>query len=120
MSVTLYLCGKMRGLPRFGFDNFDAARDYLTKMGIDVISPADLDRDHGFDPAGELGAFDVHAAMRRDIAAVLDWRTDGVVLIKGWRTSEGSAVERAVNHAIGGQEYEMVYDGDRIVGIEAR
>lgn len=119
--MILYLCGKMRGLPRFGFDNFDAARDLLKSLDIASISPADMDRALGFDPdvEGSLDGFDIHAAMRRDIAAVINPWTDGIVRIWGWRTSQGCAVEQVVNEAVGGLVFDAVYDEDEtLIGIE--
>ena len=49
--MTIYIAGKMRGIPYYNFPAFDAARDRLRECGFSVVSPADLDRDVGFDPA---------------------------------------------------------------------
>lgn len=117
-GLRLYLAGPMRGLPRFGFDNFDAGKELCRRLGIHVISPADLDRAEGFDPNGELGDFDLHAAMRRDIAVVIDPRTDGIVRLRGWEMSQGTAVEMTVNQAVGGRTFDIVYDGDEMIGVE--
>jgi hypothetical protein len=92
---TVYLAGKMTGLPNFGFGAFDAARDVLTAKGFKVISPADIDREIGFDPSvGTLDDFDLPAAIRRDVDAILD--CDAVVLLPGHETSKGATAERYV------------------------
>ena len=36
-----------RGIPLFGFPAFDAARNELTAMGWEPVSPADMDREVG-------------------------------------------------------------------------
>ncbi len=45
----VYIASKMSGIPAFNFPAFDAMRVRLTNMGFDVVSPADIDREHGFD-----------------------------------------------------------------------
>jgi len=102
--MTLYLAGRMRCIPYYNFPAFDAARDALKARGHTVISPADLDREHGFDamllppdydwsrvPEG----FDLNACIRRDVDAVL--RCDALVFLSGdWTASIGSKGEFAV------------------------
>lgn len=118
VGLRLYLAGPMRGLPHFNFPEFDAGQELCHRLGIHVISPADLDRAEGFDPNGDLGDFDLHAAMRRDIAVVIDPRTDGIVRLRGWETSQGTAVEMTVNQAVGGKTFDIVYDDDKMIGVE--
>jgi len=91
-------------IPYYNFPAFDAARDALRARGHTVISPADLDREHGFDamllppdydwsriPEG----FDLDACIRRDVDAVL--RCDALVFLPGdWTASIGSKGEFAV------------------------
>lgn len=93
--ATVYLAGKMTGLPLYGFPIFDAARDDLTAKGFKVISPADIDREVGFDPSvGTLDDFDLPAAIRRDVDAILG--CDAVVLLPGHESSKGATAERCV------------------------
>jgi hypothetical protein len=96
-----YLAGKMRGEPRFGFDAFDEAAAILRKDGAEVLSPADHDRETGFNPdrVDALDGFDLTAAMRWDLQAIL--RCDAIVLLPGWETSEGVAIEVFVANAAG-------------------
>lgn len=109
MKKTIYIAGKMRGVPYYNFPAFDAARDRLAALGFEVISPADMDRAAGFDPWiwassndevlgsgpdwGRLPAgFDLPAALARDNGAIA--RSDAVlILLNGAGSSEGAAGE---------------------------
>ena len=99
----IYLAGKMTGIPMFNFPAFDFWRNVLTADGHTVISPADMDREAGFDPA-TLPAdwdwdtipptFNMDAAMDRDIAGVR--RCDAVFLLPGWECSRGAVAKHAL------------------------
>jgi len=102
--MTVYLVGRMRGIPYYNFPLFDKTRTALAAAGFQVISPADMDRDIGFDamtlpansdwnaiPAG----FDLEACIRRDVDAVL--RCDAVLILsRDWDLSSGCRAEIAV------------------------
>lgn len=89
----VYLAGPMRGLPNLGFDRFDAAAAELRQRGYDVISPADLDREVGFDPSvGCPGDFDLDAAIRRDTEAIMG--CDAIAMLPGHEQSRGATAER--------------------------
>jgi hypothetical protein len=103
--VIAYLAGPMRGYPRYNFDAFLSAAEQLFEHGYEVLSPAQHDLDVGFDPDGPLDRFDLEAAMRWDIGAVLAAQV--VVLLPGWRESEGVAVELTVARAIGTPAIEL-------------
>jgi hypothetical protein len=45
--ARVYIAGPMRGIPEFNFPAFDAAARGRA-MGLEIISPAELDRAHGF------------------------------------------------------------------------
>lgn len=108
MKKTLYIAAKMRGLPYYNFPAFDAARDRLKALGFEVFSPADMDREAGFDPMkysydvqlaafangwnGLPQSFDLAAAIKRDNEAIA--KADGVfVLHEGFAESEGATAE---------------------------
>lgn len=95
----LYIAGPMRGKPRYNFDAFDRARDFAASKGWEVISPADLDRQEGFDPdTSEFGPEDLQRAIRRDVAAILslDPATDAILTLPGWEDSVGASTEVAL------------------------
>lgn len=117
--MKLFISGPMRGVsPCYGFYRFDEARDELKAKGYEVVSPADLDREQGFDPTrwGQHGTFwklaeksgwqwlpavfDLEAAMQRDLEALR--KCDGVAMLLGWSDSAGARreVEEARKHNI--------------------
>jgi hypothetical protein len=74
-------------------------------MGWLVESPAEHDEEMGFDPGkNSLDGFDPQAAMRWDLACVLE--ADMVVVLPGWERSEGTGIEIMVAHAIGTDVWE--------------
>lgn len=101
---TIYLAGPMRGYEDFNFPAFDAAAAWLRDFGWVVLSPADRDRDHGFDEtANTMEGFDLEAAMRHDLTWVIE--ADGIVLLPGWEESTGARIERLVAETCGKQTW---------------
>jgi hypothetical protein len=101
---SIYVAGKMRGIPHFNFPAFDKARDQLISEGWEVVSPADIDRESGFDamdmPADSdwnsvdgLEGFDLFESFDRDIAAIR--KCDSIYMLKGWENSTGATAEHA-------------------------
>jgi hypothetical protein len=90
--MTFYIAGPMSGYPLWNFPAFDSMRDYLKASGHEVISPADLDREHGFsEHRTSLEGFDIEAAIRRDIDAI--FKCDAVLMLEGWEKSKGATAE---------------------------
>lgn len=107
MSHHAYLAGPMRNFPRFNFDAFHEAAANLRRDGWRVTSPAEMDEQLGFDPDGPLGDFDLQDAMRRDVQAIC--KVDSIILLPGWRKSEGAQIELTVAKALGLWVYEYVH-----------
>ena len=105
MTKRVYIAGKMSGLPRLGFELFDAARDRLTAEGHEVVSPADISRrvwkeKYGteFDPTGD------HSGSYQEylLADLTELATcDAIYLLSGWETSKGVAAELAFAKCLG-------------------
>ena len=110
----------MRGLKWYGFDKFDHAKRELESRGFDVVSPADLDRETGFNPFDlpedhdwntlPVGFILKHAVLR-DIKALSDCHA--IALLPGWEQSQRATAELAVAKWLGlevldptGQPYE--------------
>ncbi len=99
----------MRGLYQFNFPAFDLARDQLKREGWDVVSPADLDRENGFDETGfsddydwrdlDFIGFDLRAAARRDLKELIE--CDSIYMLRGWHNSKGATAELAVAEWLG-------------------
>lgn len=88
-----YIAGPMRGIPKWNFPAFDAARDFLVSDGHRVISPADLDRARGFDEdSTEFSRDDWHRAMAVDTVAISLFAT-GIYLLDGYDRSIGARAE---------------------------
>lgn len=96
-----YVAGPMRGYDQFNFPMFDKCALYLREeLGWKVCSPAEHDRETGFDETRNgLTDFDFQAAMQWDLAAVL-W-ADCVVLLPDWRESTGVGIELNAARATG-------------------
>lgn len=108
MTKTIYIAGPMRGIPYYNFPAFDAAELKLTMEGWRVISPAAMDRDHGFDamalPADSdwskvPDGFDFLACVDRDLEALR--RCHAVYMLPGWEGSKGALAEKAVAEWLG-------------------
>lgn len=94
-----YIAGPMRGIPAYNFPAFDRAAIILRRLGIDAWSPAERDREHGFEPDGlngtedldELG-FDLADALLADLTYVIT-QAHLVVVLPGWEDSKGAQAE---------------------------
>lgn len=103
----------MRGRPGYNFASFDSATATLRSQGHEIVSPAEMDRALGFEgltatEADFQALGGLPAAMRRDIAALLD--VDAIILLPGWRYSEGTKTELFVARALGLPIYVFVND----------
>lgn len=96
-----YLAGPMRGYHRYNFPLFHHVTHVLRGKGWEIVSPAELDEDLGFNPDLSLkdNGFDLHEAMRRDIEALLT--CDSIILLPDWRNSPGACLELEVARAVG-------------------
>lgn len=102
--MRVYIAGKMRSVPFFNFPAFDSKRDELKKQGYDVVSPADIDRENGFDPTYlpadhdwntiPPGAGTKDEIMRRDVAALMTCHA--IYLLHGWEDSVGARAEASL------------------------
>jgi len=103
--ASAYLAGPMRGYQAFNFPAFDEAAARGRSLGWHILSPAEMDRDIGFDPLlDSLAGFDMNAAIDRDIAAIRSLSKedgDAVVMLPGWEQSKGARAEKALAEWMG-------------------
>jgi nucleoside 2-deoxyribosyltransferase len=98
-SVKVYISGPVRGKPFFNFAAFDDAAATLAELGYTPISPAEISRhlvrECGFDPTDEASYAKIRdeTYMEEDIRAMR--HADCVVLLPGYRRSNGVKVEIA-------------------------
>lgn len=92
-KIKLYVSGPMRGIEAFNFPAFESASRALRDAGYDVVSPHEVDLEHGFDPTtSEDPEGDQLAEMlARDAAAIAG--CDGLALLRDWRQSSGARWE---------------------------
>ena len=85
----------MSGYARFNFDSFYAAEETLKALGWNVINPARLDEEEGFDPDTDEATEEfMKAARKRDLLAILE--SDAIALLPGWQHSVGARAELGV------------------------
>jgi len=119
--TRVYLAGPMRGRPAFNADAFERAREDLRTVGFEVWCPAEQDVVHGFDPRDPDAVVPtLGECMDRDIPALVE--CDAVVLLPGWRVSEGCAIEAAVarHHGIPLYEYPELMPVETILSEAER
>jgi nucleoside 2-deoxyribosyltransferase len=90
----IYLCGPMRGYKDFNFPAFDHAQDRMERLGFKVLSPAQMDRECGFNPEEEYGQVELEACVKRDLEAI--FKADMLILLDGWENSIGATAEVGV------------------------
>lgn len=124
---TFYIAGPMRGYKELNFSAFDKAAERGRKIGYNIISPADLDREHGIDPEknpevaeqeDHLSTSDLHRIIRRDLEAIMalqPTRGDGIAVLTGWRDSTGASTEVALARWLG---LKVVYVTDFYTLVE--
>ena len=112
MKDSIYIAGPMRGYELFNFPAFDEARETLKAGSWDPISPADLDREAGFDPVENPKGIDgapldwsnpanclspkfLQEAMKRDVDAIVQ-DAGALCLLPGWEKSTGAKAELAL------------------------
>lgn len=104
----------MRGYPLYNFPLFDAATISLRAKGHHVISPAELDREIGFDGTGELPLNFLRIAFPRDVQAIAE--CDSMVMLPGWRRSKGASIEHAIAEMFGLRIFYSLNDVPTLTG----
>lgn len=93
---TIYIAGPMTGYPLWNFPAFDEAERHLRDLGWEVLNPAAISRQLGFDEHAGIEPTPEYMdkAMRSDIEAILS--ADAVFLLKDWQKSKGARAEQAL------------------------
>lgn len=94
-SLPTYIAGPMRGYENFNFDTFSRVAELLIQNGVNVVSPAELDRIVGFDPKTTVPTPKfARETIVRDAAAVA--MCARMVLLPGWVDSSGAITEKHI------------------------
>ena len=119
MPKVIYQAGPMRGYDNYNFQAFEDGKIFLESLGLEVISPHDIDIYEGwvtaryghwlddktrkyrksFTEVVASPSLDMTKVLRRDIEAIL--RVDAISFLPGWQTSQGCLIEDQVARAIG-------------------
>ena len=93
---NIYIAGPMRGHPRYNFDAFLAAEEKLKAKGWNVLSPARMDLNLGFNPDTDTPSEAFMADARwRDVKAILR-EADAIYMLKDWEKSTRARAEKAL------------------------
>lgn len=112
---SVYVAGPMRGHDSFNFPAFDAAAAELRADGWEVFSPAEHDRDDGFDETlNSLEGFDLRKAFQWDVEKIFE--ADAIYMLRGWETSAGATLEKAIAEFVGS---EVLYQAPENILEEA-
>jgi nucleoside 2-deoxyribosyltransferase len=78
--MTVYLSGRMTGLPDFGREQFNDAEAVLRKYGYKVLNPACLPTD-------------LEGTKYMPICLAMLQQADAIVMLPGWERSKGALFE---------------------------
>jgi hypothetical protein len=108
----IYLAGPMSGCVLLNFPAFDEARDWLNGIGWNAISPADLDRNRGIDPAQPLPDwFTLEDALHLDFHEITHPDCHDIALLPLWAYSDGSKKEVRTAMDVGHSVYLYCPEG---------
>jgi hypothetical protein len=118
--MKIYLAGPMTHYPEYNFPAFFAAEEKLKEQGFEVVNPARLDTEAGYDPTHPDFVMDKEfliGAAKRDLMGVIE--VDAIALLPEWEKSKGANAELAVAKWLGKKIYlypSMVqYDQESIL-----
>lgn len=106
----------MRGIPYWNWPQFDSAAEWLRRQGYEVISPADHDRDKGYEshpgyPTGEAipnSDPSFHELIGWDLEQIASpGYIDALALLPGWENSSGTAMELKIARWTGKRIYYL-------------
>lgn len=101
--MRTYLAGPMTRHKFFNFPAFDEAAARGRAMGLEIISPAEIDREFGVDETAfpedhdwmSAGPnFNLDDTIRRDIDAIMT--CEAIAMLPGWEKSLGAQAEIAL------------------------
>ncbi len=115
--MKVYVAGPMRGYPLYNFPAFDAASRWLRRQGHTVFSPAEHDREMGFNEYTDVETPEfLRQAVKWDLQTISE--CDAIFLLRGWSKSSGANLELQMAKFCG---LRVCYQAiPRIVGFAGR
>ena len=113
-SMILYLAGPMSGIPDHNFPMFDRVAGLLRDLGHGVVSPADVNRKHGYSEAndefvaGTIDPKEYAKLFKLDVQEILG--CEGMVMLPGWVKSKGAKLEFALARMVDMPCYRYNFD----------
>lgn len=101
-NKAIYISGPMRGVPELNHPAFDSMEAALLADDMEswtVHSPAATNREHGHTPETPYSE-----CIRLDVESLL--KSDAIMLLPGWRQSEGARFEAEIARSFGLEFYE--------------
>lgn len=117
--VRAYLAGPMTGYELTNWPAFFRAAQILREHGWEIENPAEYDIIKGFDPTrspDEQGH--PRTGLLREDFAIIATKCKAIILLPGWRESEGARAEFLVSILSGHKAYEFVGDSSLERGFE--
>lgn len=118
-ETRVYVCGPMTGYPNENREAFEHAAQQLRKTRgplqgrlYEVLSPVELDKADGLEPAEERTEEEYTNLLKRDLQKILDHDIDAIVVLDGWEDSRGAALEVHVARSLGVPVFDL--DGLRV------
>lgn len=112
--MKAYLCGPMSHIPQCNFPAFYDAAAKLRESGWDIVSPAELDAEHGVDKQA-MASVNGNPAdlseswgtmLARDVKLIADGGIEAIVFLPNWTKSRGAKLEATVGLLKGLSFYE--------------
>jgi nucleoside 2-deoxyribosyltransferase len=101
MKVRVYIAGPMTGIYKHNFPAFDRVKALLEKLGFEVVSPADIDREMGIteDTPFEEVLPRMPEIYARDLQELSTCKA--IFMLLGWEASSGAFGEWASARRMG-------------------
>lgn len=121
--MKFYIAGPMTGVVKHNFPAFDHAKSALISQGLEAVSPADVNREHGYDTDneafvnGQIDQAEYQAVFKLDIAEIL--QCDAMLMLPGWCASKGAKIEAQLAWMIGMPLFRFIPNNNEIVPITA-
>jgi len=115
----IYLAGPMTGYELYNFPAFLEAEEAIKKKGWEVVSPARMDIERGFNPIENPNAVFTDdmlpGAIRMDVDAILSCQA--IAMMDGWANSKGAKAEYYVAIWAGLERYRYYEDRNHLFTI---
>ncbi len=125
--MKVYLAGPMTGIPQFNYPAFISAAQDLRGVGLDVVSPAELDDPEDVaaamaSPNGLMSEFNAKSPktwgqfLSRDVELIADGGIEAIYVLANWEDSRGARLETFVAKAMCGLPI-FKYEGNAPYGF---